>query len=231
MEQLGVERYKIASGEIVNYLMLERICRTEKSILLSSGMSSYSEIQETVDFIQSHNGKFEGVFQCTTAYPTPPEKYGLNVLKELKNKTNVKVGLSDHSGEIYAPLAAVSLGAEMLEMHVVFDKKMFGPDAASSLTVSDFKQLCQGVRKIETSLRNPIDKDIVEGFKEMKVMFGKSITLSRDLELGHKIILEDLESTKPGDKGISSKEYQSIIGKVLNKNLAKHTFIQNNDLE
>lgn len=231
MEQLGVDRYKIASGEIINYLMLERICRTEKSILLSSGMSSYSEIQETVDFIQSHNGKFEGVFQCTTAYPTPPEKYGLNVLKELKNKTNVKVGLSDHSGEIYAPLAAVALGAEMLEMHVVFDKKMFGPDAASSLTINDFIQLCQGVRKIETCLNNPIDKDNIDAFEDMKIMFGKSITLSKDLEKGHIIKLEDLETTKPGDKGISAKVYQSIIGKVLNKNLSKHTFIQNNDLE
>jgi len=231
MEQLGTERYKIASGELTNYLMLDRICQTGKSILLSSGMSSYDEIFETVDFIQSHNGKFEGVFQCTTAYPTPPEKYGLNVLKELKNKTNVKIGLSDHSGEIYAPLAAVALGATMLEMHVVFDKQMFGPDAKSSLTIADFKQLCQGVRKIETSLSSPINKDNTDGYKEMKVMFGKSITASKDLSKGHTIRLEDLETTKPGDKGIIAKDYISIIGKVLNKNLLKHTFIQKSDLE
>ncbi len=230
MEQLGVDRYKIASGEITNYLMIDRICSTGKSILLSSGMSSYAEILESVDFIHSHNGKFEGVFQCTTSYPTPPEKYGLNVLAELKNKTNVKVGLSDHSGEVFAPLAAVALGAQMLEMHVVFDKKMFGPDAASSLTISDFRTLCEGVRKIEKALSNPIQKDHVEAYKEMKVMFGKSITASKDLNKGHILRIEDLETTKPGDKGIMAKDYSKIIGKELNKDISIHQFIQNSDL-
>lgn len=231
MEKLQVDRYKIASGEISNYLMLDRICNTQKSILLSSGMSSYQEIQETIEFINKHNGNFEGIFQCTTAYPTPAEKYGLNVLQELRALTNTKVGLSDHSGEIFAPLAAVALGAEMLEMHVVFDKKMFGPDAASSLTINEFNQLCSGVRKIETSLNNPIDKDKIEVYKEMKVMFGKSISTLKDLKKGHIIQLEDLETKKPADKGIFAKDYKTILGKTLNKDLSKNTFIQLKDLE
>ena len=231
MEALKVDRYKIASGEISNYLMIDRICQTGKSILLSSGMSSYGEILESVDFIHSQNGKFDGVFQCTTAYPTPPEKYGLNVIKELKERTNVKVGLSDHSGEIYAGLAAVTLGAEMLEMHVVYDHKMFGPDAASSLSIEQFKQLTDGVRKLERALSHPIEKDEITAYQDLKVMFGKSIAVSKDLPKGHTLTLADLESKKPGDKGIVAKYYREIIGKTINKDLSIHTFIQKSDLE
>jgi N,N'-diacetyllegionaminate synthase len=231
MEQIGSERYKIASGEMANYLMLDKICKTRKPILLSSGMSSFDEISHTIEFIQSHSGKFEGVFQCTTAYPTPPEKYGLNVLQELKQSIQTRIGLSDHSGEIYAPLAAVALGAEMLEMHVVFDKLMFGPDAPSSLSIQDFRQLCSGVRKIESALNNPVQKNQTAAYSDLKVMFGKSLTVRRDLKKGHVIQLDDLESTKPGDKGIGAHKYYEAIGKTLNKDLSKTNFLQHTDLQ
>ncbi len=231
MERLGVDRYKIASGEVNNLLMLGKICNTGKEILLSSGMSSYDEILNGISFIRSHNGNFAGVFQCTTAYPTPPEKYGLNVLNELRKISNSKVGLSDHSGEIFAPLAAAALGADMLEMHVVFDKQMFGPDASSSLTINDFKILCDGVRKIERAIANPLDKNRTEAYSELKTMFGKSLTCSRDLEKGHVITLCDLESSKPGKMGIGAEDYKELIGKKLNKNLKIHSFIQHSDLE
>ena len=231
MEQIGAERYKIASGEMSNYLMLDKICKTGKPILLSSGMSNYDEINRTIDFIQLHSGKFEGVFQCTTAYPTPPEKYGLNVLQELKQTIKSKVGLSDHSGEIYAPLAAVALGAEMLEMHVVFDKRMFGPDAPSSLSIQDFRQLCVGVRKIETALKNPVQKNQTAVYSDLRVMFGKSLTVRNNLKQGHIIQFDDLESTKPGDKGIGAHEYQEAVGKTLIKDLNKNNFLQYKDLQ
>jgi N-acetylneuraminate synthase len=231
LEKINTSRYKIASGEISNYLMLDKICKTGKPILLSSGMSSYNEISDCIQFISQHSGKFVGVFQCTTSYPTPPEKYGLNVLQKLKEITGARIGLSDHSGEIYAPLAAVALGAEMLEMHVVFDKKMFGPDAASSLTPSEFKTLCTGVRKLETAFQNPVDKNNIESFSELKRLFGKSLAVNRNLEKGHTLKISDLESKKPGDKGISANLYQLLIGKKLNKDLVKNSFIQNNDLE
>lgn len=230
MEQIGADRYKIASGEISNKLMLDRICRTSKPILISSGMSSFDEISECIGFIQSAGGNFEGVFQCTTAYPTPPEKYGLNVLQELRKLTNARIGLSDHSGEIFAGLAAVALGADMLEMHVVFDKKMFGPDAASSLTVSEFRTLCDGVRKISTSLFNPIDKNDIEPYRQMKNMFGKSLAVNRDMMAGEIITESDLESKKPAGMGIPASDYLSITGRTLNKNLNKYNFLQSTDL-
>lgn len=231
MEQIGAERYKIASGEITNYLMLDVICKTGKPILISSGMSGYNEIIKTIDFIRSHNGKFEGVFQCTTAYPTPPEKYGLNVIQELRKRTNGRIGLSDHSGDMSAALAAVALGAEMLEMHVVFDRKMFGPDAASSLTPAEFSILSKSVRKIETALQNPVDKDDTLVYTQMKQMFGKSLAIRKALPAGHVLEMADLESKKPGDYGIPASDYQLVIGKKLKTDLPENSFIQYVNLE
>ncbi len=231
LEKLNVKRYKIASGETNNLLMLDKICRTGKPILLSTGMSSYDDIQQAVTFIQEHKGIFDGVFQCTTAYPTPAEKYGLNVIPELKARLNCKVGLSDHSGEIYAGLAAVALGAEMLEMHVVFDKHMFGPDAKSSLTIQEFKLLVEGTRKIETALKNPVDKNRTEGFSELKVMFGKSLAINKELHAGHIISMDDLETKKPGNLGIPASEYQRILGRKLNKNIQAASFLNESDFE
>lgn len=230
MESMGVDRYKIASGEITNYLMLEKICKTGKAILLSSGMSSYTELEKTAAFIELHNGRLEGIFQCTTAYPTPAKLYGLNVISELKERFRRKTGLSDHSGEIYAALAATALGADMLEMHVVFDKKMFGPDAASSLTIDDFKRLAEGVRKITESLENPIDKNDTTAYSELKTIFGKALAVNRDLPAGHIITFDDLETKKPGDKGIPAANYAEVIGKKLTTGLKKNTFINPQDI-
>lgn len=230
MEQLNVDRYKIASGEVSNLLMLDVICKTGKSILMSTGMSGFEEILSSIDFISKHNGNFEGVFQCTTSYPTPPEKYGLNVLSELIKLNKGKVGLSDHSGEIYSSLAAVTMGAEMLELHVVFDKSMFGPDAKSSLTIAEFKQLSEGVRKIERALNNPVDKNDTEQYGTLKTMFGKSLALNKDLKAGHIVSLEDLETKKPAELGVSAKDYKMVIGKKLMTDMVKNSFLNFSDL-
>src|SRR6056297_1659916 len=128
LEKIGVKRYKIGSGEINNFLLLRKIAKTGKPIILSSGMSSFSELDKTLEFLQKFDNSLS-ILQCTTAYPTTPEQWGLNVITELKKRYEMPVGFSDHSGDIYACLAATALGAEILEFHVVFDKRMFGPDA------------------------------------------------------------------------------------------------------
>lgn len=231
MEKLNVDRYKIASGEVTNYLMLEAICKSGKEIMLSSGMSSFHELDEAIDFIKENNGNLKGIFQCTTSYPTPPEKYGLNVISELKDRYGLKTGLSDHSGEVFSSLAAVALGAQMLELHVVFDKKMFGPDAGSSLTISDFKLLCDGVRKIEKAINSPIDKNQNSQYQDLKTMFGKSLAINKSLSSGHVISFEDLETRKPGAMGISAKDYRLIIGKTLAHDMQYGAFINHIDLK
>jgi N,N'-diacetyllegionaminate synthase len=230
LEELKVKRYKIASGEISNFLLLERIAKTKKPVILSSGMSDFNELQEAVKFFQLR-GIDTSVLQCTTMYPTPPEKLGLNVIPVLKERFKCRVGFSDHSGDITACLAARALGADILEFHAVFDRRMFGPDATSSLTIDEIRSLVSKVRYLEKALGHPVDKDDTNNFLENKKIFGKSLAVSADLPKGHALRFEDLESKKPAGHGIPASQYESVIGKKLNKDLMKYSFLTADDLQ
>lgn len=230
LEDVGVHTYKVGSGEVNNLLLLEKITQTGKPIIISSGMSSFAELDETVSFLKSKNAAFS-ILQCTTAYPTMPEQYGLNVISELKKRYNVPIGFSDHSSSTSTGIAAVALGAEILEFHVVFHKEMFGPDTAASLTIMQTKLLVEAVSKIHIALNNPIDKNNNDNFKELKSIFEKSLAINKDLPKGHTITFADLESKKPSGFGISAKEFKSVIGKKLANNKTKWDFLNEEDLE
>lgn len=230
LETVGVKRYKIGSGEVSNLLLLEKIARTGKPVILSSGMSSFQELKTANEFL-SARGISVSILQCTTAYPTKPEQWGLNVLTELRKRFSVPVGFSDHSGDIYAGLSAVALGAVILEFHVVFDKKMFGPDSSASLTLTQVASLVKGVREIESALKAQIQKDDIQSFAELKRMFGKSLAVNKTLPKGHPIEFEDLESKKPADQGIASTEYSSVVGKKTTREISAFSFLKYDDLE
>lgn len=230
LEEIGVQSYKIGSGEVNNFLLLEKICKTGKPIIISSGMSSSVELDKTVDFLKTKNADFS-ILQCTTAYPTKPEQYGFNIIKELKNKYQVTVGFSDHSAKVSTGIAAVALGAEILEFHVVFSRAMFGPDAIASLTIEETKQLVDAVNEIQIALNNPINKNNNENFKELKTIFEKSIAINKELSKGHIISFEDLESKKPKGFGISATNFLDVIGKKLKTNKSKWDFLNEEDLE
>jgi len=229
LEEIGIKRYKIGSGEVSNFLMLEKIAKTGKEIILSSGMSNFAEIDQTINFLKPFGNKLS-IMQCTTKYPTEAEDIGLNVIKELKKRYNLRVGLSDHSSTIYPSLAAVSLGATILEFHVVFDKRMFGPDSKSSLTIDEVAQLVEGVRFIEESLNSNIDKNDNSKFKDLKNIFEKSLAINKDMKAGDVISFDDLEAKKPFGYGIPSREYQNVIGKRLKCDLSKWSFITQEDI-
>lgn len=229
LEEVGVQKYKIGSGEVSNYLMLEKIAKTGKDIILSSGMSNFAELDETINFLKPFKNKLS-VLQCTTKYPTNAEDIGLNVINELRERYRLPVGLSDHSGTIYPSLAAISLGASILEFHVVFDKKMFGPDSQSSLTILEIKQLTEGIRFIEKSLENPIDKNDHNKFKDLKHIFEKSLAINRDMREGDVIMFEDLEAKKPSGYGIPAKEYRNVLGRKIIRDMQKWDFLHMKDL-
>lgn len=231
LETIGIKRYKVGSGELSNYLMLDKIGRTGKPIILSSGMSSYEELKVAVEFLKPYGNEL-AILQCTTSYPTAPENIGLNVITELKLKfPGLTIGLSDHSGTIYPGIAAVALGAEIVEFHAVFDKRMFGPDASSSLTIEEIAALIEGVRYVEKAINFPVDKDDLKPYAALKVMFGKSLALNKDLLAGHVINQDDLESKKPGDMGIPANDYKAVLGKVLIRDKSKYDFLQSDDLQ
>ena len=224
LEELGVKRYKIGSGEVNNFLLLEKIAKTGKPVILSSGMSSMEELDQTVEFLKKRNVEFS-ILQCTTAYPTEPEEYGLNVIKELKERYNVPVGYSDHSAKIETCIAATVLGAEILEFHAVFDRRSFGPDATSSLEIDEIKELVLVVNNIETSLQHPVDKSDNSRFKELKDIFEKSLAVNKDLPAGHKLIFDDLEAKKPKGFGIDASEFHQVLGSALKREMKQWEFL------
>lgn len=229
LEEIGVKYYKIGSGEVNNLLLLEKIAKTKKPVIISSGMSSFSELDKTVSFLKERNVDFS-ILQCTTSYPTQPEQFGFNVIKELKERYLVKVGFSDHSAKIATNVAAVALGAEILEFHVVFDRKMFGPDTKSSLTINEVSQLVEDVNATYKAIQNPINKNNNEQFSELKSIFEKSLAINKNLSKGHLITFEDLEAKKPKGYGIDALKFQDIIGKKLKEDMKQWDFINENDL-
>ncbi len=229
LEKLGVKKYKIGSGEVSNLLMLEKIARTGKEIILSSGMSSLNELDSTIEFLKPFGNNIS-VLQCTTAYPTIAGQWGLAQIAVLKERFGLPAGFSDHSGDIFACLAATALGASILEFHAVFDKNMFGPDAKASLTISEIKKLVQGVNEITTDLHANANKESSEAFADLKKIFQKSLAVNKNLEAGHVITFDDLESKKPAGYGINAGEFKMVLGKNLAQKKAAQDFLNETDL-
>ncbi|WP_194767998.1 N-acetylneuraminate synthase family protein [Tamlana sp. I1] len=229
LEQVGVKRYKIGSGEVNNLVLLEKVAKTKKPVILSSGMSSFAELDTSVTFLKER-GVSVSLMQCYTAYPTTPEQYGLNVIQELKKKYSLPVGYSDHSATIEACIAAVALGAEFIEFHVVFNKAMFGPDAKASLDFEDTTRLVKAVKNIQKALLYPIDKTKHNQFKDLKQIFEKSLAVNKPLKAGHILTFEDLETKKPKGFGILACDYEKVLGKPLKVDLNKWSFLKEKDV-
>jgi N,N'-diacetyllegionaminate synthase len=227
---IGMPAWKIASGEVSNRPLLDYILLTGKPILLSSGMSPWQELDETVAWLKEREAAF-AVFQCTTSYPCPPETVGLNILTELRERYNCPVGLSDHSGTIYPGLAAVALGADLLEVHVALSREMFGPDVTSSVTTGELQQLVEGVRFIETMRANPVDKDLIAAeMAPMRDLFSKSVVARVDLPGGTRLKAEHLTVKKPGT-GIPANRLPELVGRRLRCDVAGDQLLKEEMLE
>ncbi|MBN1817470.1 MAG: N-acetylneuraminate synthase family protein [Sedimentisphaerales bacterium] len=229
LASLGVKRFKIASGEVDNFLMLDFIRRTGKEIWISTGMSSFADIDRTLEFLDDCRDRIV-LFQCTTAYPTGPAEVGLNVISQMRHRYGLPVGFSDHSGTLWPSLAAVVLGARYIETHLVFDKRMFGPDTASSLTVDQFTDLVRGIRFLEQAISHPVDKNDAGKFAELRTIFGKSLAVRHPVSAGHRLTIQDLETKKPAGKGVPADQYTSVLGRAVRCDLPANSFIRGDDL-
>lgn len=229
LTRVGVDAWKIASGEVRSAPMFDQIFKTGLPIILSTGMSPISEINATVEKIHSA-GLPLTVLQCTSIYPTEPEKIGLNMLPYFRKEYGCPVGLSDHSGKIYPGLAAAALGVDMLEVHVTFDQAMFGPDVSASITFEELKQLVEGVRYIEKIITHPVDKDaMAQELIEMRNLFNKSVALRIDLPAGTVLNAEHLTIKKPGT-GIPVEKTSSLIGRKLSRDVRSDELLKESDL-
>lgn len=224
LDDLGMEVWKLASGEINNYPLLERIAQTGKPVIISSGMSYWEELDKAVELFKKAGVSY-AIMQCTSAYPCPPEEVGLNIIPEMIKRYGCPVGLSDHSGTIYPGLAGAALGMDMLEVHITFDRRQFGPDVPASVTMEEFEHLVKGLDQIKTMVANPIDKDAkADSLQNLRNLFTKSVVAKTDLPEGTVIAEEHLLFKKPGT-GYPAEKFRDLLGKTLTKSVAKDEFV------
>lgn len=229
LEKIGVKRYKVGSGEVSNLLLLEKIGRTRKPVILSSGLSSWIELDTAVAHLNTF-GNDLALLQCTTAYPTLPGQWGLEIIPLMKEKYNIPVGYSDHSGKIHPSIAAVALGAEIIEFHITFDKMMFGPDAKASLTIDESKKLVEAIRDLETEYQVKSEKQPGEETKQLKEIFEKSLAINKDLKTGHEITFEDLEAKKPKGYGLDAWLFRNVLGQRIKHDKKAYSFLKEDEL-
>lgn len=217
LNKLKIPAWKIASGELSNYPMIDEILNTNLPLLISTGMSSWSEIDEIYKYTASCD---RVIFQCTTQYPSTPETLGLNNITIMKSRyPECVIGLSDHSGKIYPSLSAYMLGARIFEVHVAWSKKMFGPDTSSSLDIDSLGQLVKDLKFQYKAISSPIDKDKLRKEKsELHELFGRGIYAKKDIHENSPIKLDDLLFLKPC-KGISAKFYKKLLNGKCIKNI------------
>jgi N,N'-diacetyllegionaminate synthase len=229
-ERLGMPLWKIASGETSNAMLLDRVLDTGAPVLLSSGMSDVAEVDAAAQRVRGR-GVPLGVFQCTTAYPCPPEKIGLNMVPFFRDRYGCWVGLSDHSGTIYPGLAGVTLGMDMLEVHVALTREQFGPDVVASVTTAELKQLVDGIRFIERMRAHPVDKDaMARETMPLRRIFTRSVVARQALPAGTVIAREHLTVKKPGT-GLPPERLPEIIGLRLARPVDADQVIAAEDLE
>ena len=229
LEKLNVSAWKVGSGEINNPLLFDAMIQTQKPMLISTGMSSWEEL-DTIIAMLTKTKIGHAVFQSTSKYPTTLKEVGLNVLDEMRNKYSVPIGLSDHSGSMSPSIAAIAKSADLLEVHVVFDKGMFGPDSSSSIELVTLQQIVQFRNDFYELTRNPVNKDLMEKkLRTTKAIFNKSVVLKKRVSKGTVIKKHNLTGKKPGT-GIPIQDVDQCVGKKAARDLTASHILKWEDM-
>lgn len=226
LKELGLEIFKISSGDITNYLLLKEIGSYGKKVILSTGMANLGEIEDALDILTESGTKKEDitVLHCNTEYPTPFEDVNLKAMITIKKAFNTKVGYSDHTKEIEVPIAAVALGAEVIEKHFTLDKNLPGPDHKASLEPQELKEMVKCIRNVEKALGDGIKKPSKSEMKNISIV-RRSIVAKRDIKKGEIFSEENLTVKRPG-YGISPMRWSEVIGKTAQKDYKKDEIIE-----
>ena len=228
LEALDVQAYKVASADLTNLPLIEKLIATRKPLILSTGMSSVEEIKITTSFLNSRNAEF-GLLHCNSTYPAPFHDINLNWIKKLKD-IHPLVGYSGHERGIAVTLAAVGLGAKVVERHFTFDRKMEGPDHAASLERAEFKALVAGIREIEEALGDGLERTISQGEMINRENLAKSLVASTDLVKGTIIEPQHLKVLSPG-QGLSAQNYEQLLGRTVQRDMLEEEYFYPSDLQ
>ena len=215
--------WKIPSGEITNYPYLVKIAKTRKPVIISTGMSNIEEITDALNVLKENGCTDIKILHCTTEYPAPFEEVNLNVMETLKKQFGYEVGYSDHTKGIEIPLAAVAMGATVIEKHFTLDKNMPGPDHKASIEPEELKAMVEGIRNIEKAKGSNV-KEPTESEVKNKIVARKSIVAARDIPEGEEFSEENLTTKRPGN-GISPMKWNEVIGKKAKRDFLEDELI------
>ena len=210
LETLGCDKWKVPSGEITNYPYLVKIAKTGKPVIMSTGMSTIDEIRQALGVLRQNGSGEISLLHCNTQYPTPYEDVNLRAMLTLRDEFGVTVGYSDHTPGIEVPIAAVAMGAKIIEKHFTLDRNMGGPDHKASLEPDELKAMVVCIRNIEKALGNS-EKRVTESEKENIAVARKSIVAKTGIKKGDIISEGNITTKRPGT-GISPMEWNEVIG-------------------
>lgn len=228
LETMDVPAYKVASADLTNLPLIDSLQATRKPLILSTGMSLREEVRTTVEFLNARKAQFV-LLHCNSTYPAPLHDIHLRWMSELRNMHPL-VGYSGHERGTAVSLAAVALGACVIERHFTLDRSMEGPDHAASLEPSEFAKLAEGIREIEQSLGDGRERKISQGEMINRENLGKSLVAARELRKGHVLASEDIRVRSPG-QGLSPQHYDRLLGRTLQHDMAEEDFFFSSDLQ
>ena len=220
LEELNTPAYKIASFEITDIPLIEYVASKGKPIILSTGIATVEDIELALDACHRMHNHDIALLKCTSSYPAPIEEANLLMIKDLANKYNVNVGLSDHTIGITAPIVATCLGAKIIEKHFILDRSIGGPDASFSMNEGEFTAMVKAIREAEKAI-GVIDYNLTDKQKKSRD-FCRSLFVAEDIKAGEIITDKNVKSIRPG-YGMHPKYYKIVVGKKANQNIEKGT--------
>jgi N-acetylneuraminate synthase len=219
LDTIGVKKFKIASADLINKPLIERVAKTDKHIILSLGMASIDEIIRSVKYIESFGNKDISLLHCTTSYPTPYNEVNMKLLPKLQQLFDYPIGYSDHTVGIEISIMAVSMGAKIIEKHFTLDRTMEGPDHFASSEPKEFAKMTQAIRNVECAFGTS-EKDITSSERQNIFFMRRSIHAARKLKRGEIIEKNCIKITRPFD-GLEPWLIEKIIGKKIKTNIKK----------
>ncbi|OQY09321.1 MAG: pseudaminic acid synthase [Fusobacteriia bacterium 4572_132] len=220
LEEMDVPAYKVASFEITDIPLIKYMASKGKPMIISTGIAKLSDIEMAIDTCKSVGNNEIAILKCTSSYPAPLGDINLKTIPNIKETFEVEVGLSDHTLGVSVPIGAVSLGAKIIEKHIILDKKIGGPDAGFSLDPKEFKEMVKSVREIEKAL-GKVDYRLSKNRQKSRE-FARSLFVVEDIKKGEILTEKNLRSIRPG-YGLAPSNFDKIIGKKARMNLEKGT--------
>ncbi len=224
LEKLNMKIYKISSGDIDNIPLIQNIAKKNKPIIISTGRSNISDIDQAIKYINRNGNNKISILHCVSSYPTKYEDLNLNVINQLKKKYKYEIGFSDHSLGIEAPIAAVSLGATIIEKHITLDKNSVGPDHFFSLNPNEFKSMISQIKNVETALGNP-DKRIYKSEHEGLRKARRSLYTATEIKKNDYFTEHNISVLRPAH-GLKPIDIYKFIGKKSKRNIKKGALLK-----